>query len=233
VDEAIALLDEGTPFTRRAGDVLMLVWMLSARGLLARYRLDFETEVRLAGEARELAREQGNRGAVVFGQVCGGISLAHLGQYDEALDSMEKGLRGTREQGVPGADAEVLGLLVWVSHLKGDGDRMLRYVPEALESARRLKDPVTLAQNLEMIVPPLLEAGRPLPAARIIGYSDRQRAESGRRTPPPNVEAWASQRTEAERALGDGYEAARSAGEEMGFDEALELGYEGSAILAG
>jgi hypothetical protein len=174
-----------------------------------------------------------NRGGIEFAKVCSGISLAHLGRLDEALERMEEGLRLNREQGVPGSDAETVGLLAWVSYLAEDIERFERYRVECFEASRRLGDAVTLAQNLEFLAPALLDGGHAEPTALIIGYSDHHRAESGRTTPPPNVDEWAAIRTRSEQALGDEFDARRDQGAAMSFDEALELGFEGSALVAG
>jgi len=233
VDEAVATLDEATPYIRKAGDLTTLTWMLSARAIMARYRFQFEDEVSLMDEVIDLSRQQGNRGGVEFGKVCSGISLAHLGRLDEAIERMEEGLRLNREQGVPGSDAETVGLLAWVSYLAGDRQRLDRYLPESFESCRRLEDAVTLAQNLEFLAAPLLDAGHREAVTRIFGYSDHHRAESGRPTPPPNVAAWEALRARVEKALRDDYAVQRDLGAAMSFDEALELGFEGSGLVAG
>jgi tetratricopeptide (TPR) repeat protein len=231
VDEATALFDEAIPHLRRAGDKSTLAWALSAQGIMARYQLRFDDEVRMMQEAGELFRDQGNRGGIEFTSVCTGISLTHLGRYDEALARMEYGHRLNREQSLPGSDAELLGLLVWVSHLAGDRDRLRQYLPETFESTGRTEDPVQLAQNLEFLAPLLLDAGHADRVGRIIGYSDHHRALSGRSTPPPNIEEWKALLAGVDDAIGEGLDAEKQAGASMDFDQALAFGLEGVALV--
>lgn len=105
--------------------------------LLHQCRQEPEATLEWADATIELASERGYAYRVATGMVLRGWALAALGDVDEGIDELERGLRASRATGAHLDDPHFLGLLA-DAHLRGRHAAAARAaVEEALEIAER------------------------------------------------------------------------------------------------
>ncbi|MFQ5966956.1 MAG: tetratricopeptide repeat protein, partial [Acidimicrobiia bacterium] len=222
VDEAERQFELATPDLRKAGDSLMLGWVLGGRAILARYRFDFDQALELHHEALDLFESLGDRRAVSFNLICLGIVHNLIGDNETALDYSLRGVELQREIGWTELLHESLPIAAEIAAMNGDDQLALAYFHEGLDALEESRDLDRLTMALEDLVRIGPDRGEFGAAAILAGKADQLREETGRPMPPPYVPLTESARQAIEDELGDEFEPALTEGASMSFGEALD-----------
>ncbi|MGA6173736.1 ATP-binding protein [Streptomyces sp. NPDC012600] len=194
---------------------------LSGLGRLALLTGDLAHARELHERARRLAAEQSDAFGEQYAEIGLGLGARRAGRLDAAEAHMRRVLALHRRMGYePRTPPLILVELGFTAELRGDADGALRLQREALAVARATGDPLAVALALEGLAGAELLAGRPGPAARLLGAATATRASV--RAPLPEGE-----RHDIDRIAAGAAEALGRAAYEAEFARGAEPGPDG------
>ncbi|MFE2295104.1 ATP-binding protein [Streptomyces sp. NPDC059452] len=194
---------------------------LSGLGRLALLTGDLPHARELHERARRLAAEQSDAFGEQYAEIGLGLGARRAGELDAAEAHMRRVLALHRRMGYePRTPPLILVELGFTAELRGDADEALRLQREGLAVARATGDPLAVALALEGLAGAELLAGRPGPAARLLGTATATRASV--RAPLPEGE-----RHDIDRIAAGAVEALGRAAYEAEFARGGEPGPDG------
>lgn len=217
-------LETAMEHLRELGDEIALGACLNMAGILARYRLDFEKELRLQREARDIARAMRDRGAEGYTLMCEAVSLRHLNRYDEAAAALEEALIVDSSYGPLGLAKWARGALADARYVAGEREAALETFGEAFHHLADPLDSREVIQNLSYLLLILVDESRFEPAARVLGYTTVRREKATMPVPPPSRAEHAELERKTKEALGDRYDGEYLVGAGMSDRDAADMG---------
>lgn len=217
-------LDTAMEHLRALGDKVVLGACLNMAGILARYRLDFEKELRLQREARDVAVAMRDRRAEVYARLCEAVSLRYLNRFDETVQLLEDAIDLDSAYGGLDLAKFAVGALAEAQYLAGQMAGALKSFGEAFDYLSDPIDPMEVVQNLHYLLPILVEESRFEDAARVFGFATVRREAAQRPVPPPSRAEYAELERQTKEALGDRYDAEYLAGAGMSEQLAVDQG---------
>lgn len=201
-DEAARLHRDGVRIAEELQLWTDVSFRLSRLGRIALLTAEYGSAAELHERARRLAAEQSHRPAEQFAET--GLALGARRQGD--LDAAEKHLRPwldwNRRMGVHSGTALILAQLGFVAEQRGDAREAYVLHLEGLIAAHRTGDPRAVALALEGLAGAQALAGRPTPAARLLGTAAALRESVGTPLPPAERGDVARATARATEALG-------------------------------
>lgn len=221
-DEAARLHRDGVRIAEELQLWTDVSFRLSRLGRIALLTEEYGSAAELHERARRLAAEQSHRPAEQFAET--GLALGARRQGD--LDAAEKHLRPwldwNRRMGVHSGMALILAQLGFVAEQRGDAQQANVLHLEGLTAARRTGDPRAVALALEGLAGAQALAGRPTPAARLLGTAAALRESVGTPLPPAERGDVARATVRATEALGaDAFATAFQQGRDLDADDHL------------
>lgn len=225
VDDALPYFDQATAGMRKIGDTYGVSLSAVAGGIMARYRLDYDTARRRHEESLEgaLALDSGQLEA--FNYACLGIIDFLEEKYEDAIANHQRAVEIHREVGATIPDvAENLGLLANSQLALGRNDAARASLAEGIDWLDDLGHPdkTTLANLLETVSGALLDRDADL-ACQLLGWATAIREEVGRPVPPPSRPAHEELEQRIQTATDDP-EALAKEGATWSYEEALAIG---------
>jgi len=145
LDQARGELDHALRVSRSVGDVFHQSFALNVMGFMKNWTADYADALRLQSEAVQIAREHGLLFPLLQGFFFRGVTLTGIGNYDEALSTMEEGLALAAKVGDEVNRHRLLNSLGWLHIECGDLEGGLDLNRQGAEGARKRGDPETIA----------------------------------------------------------------------------------------
>jgi tetratricopeptide (TPR) repeat protein len=222
LESARAMHDESLSVARAAGDVRGVIYAVGNLGWLATNQGDYEAAHSHHAESLALATSAGDRRGAARALTSLGY-IAHVrGDLSRARLLYEESLGVRRELGDRWGVAHSLMHLGWLSHHEGDNVTAVSQLHECLITAQTLGDRSLMADALEVLAEPALDAGQPGRAAGLLAAADTLREAIGAPRTPNDAEAWDRDVAAARTELGEeAFAAVWAAGRAMSADQAV------------
>ena len=219
VEASERLIDIADGHFARSRSSFGRAWAVTTKGIMARYRFEFDESVRHHDEALGLLTDLGDRQGVSFSHSVASISLYQGKRYDEAIARWEAAHAIDVELG----NVHVEGLTVGSDayRLAGDMDGAVRCMLATrpiLETSPETTKPIVA----ETLTDTAVALGIFDSTAELLGFADGARVRVARPIPAPFME----QRTATDQAVAaniEGYEEIRTEWMRKDWEDALPL----------
>jgi tetratricopeptide (TPR) repeat protein len=145
LDQARGEFDLALTVSRSVDDVFHQSFSLDVMGFMKNWTADYADALRLQSEAIQIAREHRLLFPLLQGFFFRGVTLTGIGNYDEALSTMEEGLALAAKVGDQVNGQRLLNSLGWLHIECGDLEGGLDLNRQGAEGARKRGDPETIA----------------------------------------------------------------------------------------
>jgi predicted ATPase len=177
-------LEESLAFWEPIGEPSGLAQVLSGLGVVAMYQGRYEDAHRLAEQGLELYQRLGQtRGVAMAIHNLATIEFA-LGVAHHGRPRFEEALAMFREVGDTNTETLCLGALATARLRCGDAPGARQALRECLDRLEQFEQPRESVYALEALAELLAAEGRPLDAARLLGWAEGARAALKVATPP-------------------------------------------------
>ena len=182
VEASERLLDVAREYFHRAGTSFGRAWVLTTKGIMARYRFDFATSIELHEEALVLLTDLGDRQGISFSHSVIAISLYMAGSYEESVARWEQANVIERELGTIDVESLSVGADAYRHNRDlANGITTLLEIRTYLPNTHETSMPVVA----ETVADYAVQFGLVRPAAELVAYANAARIRVNRPIPAP------------------------------------------------
>lgn len=145
LDSAQREFDHVLALSRSAGDVSRQSFARNFKGFIKNWIGDYAEALRLQKDALQIARQHNLLFPLLQGLFFHGVTLTGIGDYDQALATMEEGLALAGKVGDEVNRYRLLNCLGWLYMECGEFDRSIQLNAMGADGARKRGDPETIA----------------------------------------------------------------------------------------
>jgi tetratricopeptide (TPR) repeat protein len=223
METAGALCLESLDLWRNLGEKPGLAFALITAGFWAQRSGQPARALAYWQETLDIARETGNRAVIAYATGHTALAYCDLGDYARSRSVAQEALTLQRARRDRWGLIGPLRHLMRVAQLLGDAEPVPALSHENLTLARALGSTARIDEIVELLAWYASERGQPEQAARLLGAAEAHRGTMNVSVNPANRPAHEQLVATVRTALGnDTYEAVRSDGESMTFDDVLD-----------